>query len=72
MLAFNTLGRTRQFGMSAPQPITLSEMYAYFQIHEITDCETRNRYVRVLQDMDEVYLGFMAEKAERDRAQSRK
>ena len=70
MLAFNTLGRSRQYGMSGPQPVTLAEMVAYFQIHGIDDCETQKRYVRVLQDMDEVYLNFMAEKAERMKAQS--
>lgn len=54
--------------MSSPQPLTLSEIYAYFQINEIHELESRNRYLRVLQDMDEVYLMFMAEKAERDRS----
>lgn len=53
--------------MSSPQPITLSEIYAYFRITDIHDRETRSRYLRVLQDMDEVYLTFMAEKAERER-----
>lgn len=65
--AFNTLSRSRQYGMSAPQPITLAEMLALFQLHEINEPADRQRYVKVLQDMDEVYLTFMAEKAERDR-----
>lgn len=70
MAAFNTLGRSRQYGMSAPQPLTLAEMYAYFQINEIDEPPVRARYVKVLQDMDEVYLSHMAEKAERQRAQT--
>lgn len=47
-----------------PQPLTLQDMLAYLDICCVTEPSQRLRYVRLLQDMDEVYLAFSASKAE--------
>lgn len=66
LTAFTVLGKARQFGMSAPQALALSEIKAYLEISGV-DHARWPRYVDVLQQMDAVYLEHAAQKADEAR-----
>ena len=61
MQAFDTLSRSRQVGMSSPQPLQLREMLAYLELVGIHERQQRLRYVRILQTLDDVYLAHVLE-----------
>jgi hypothetical protein len=68
LLAYNVLNRSRQWGMSAPQPIQISEAAAYLSLIDV-DAQYRPRYLRLIQDLDGVFLEHAAEKAAQKAAQ---
>jgi hypothetical protein len=49
---FMVLSTCRQYGMSAPQPIPLSEILAYCEYHQIDDVDERDEFLYHVQKLD--------------------
>lgn len=61
MAAFDMLSRSRQVGMSSPQPLQIQEMVAYLDLVGVKETQQRLRYVSILQSLDDVYLAHVLE-----------
>ncbi|VTU32284.1 hypothetical protein H4CHR_02981 [Variovorax sp. PBS-H4] len=60
--AFFTLHSARTFGAAAPNPISLQEIVAYCSLQGIDSKAEKAKYLRLIQLLDQVYLGHWAEK----------
>lgn len=54
--AFMVLSAARQVGMSSPQPIPVSELFAYCRYNQIYDVVDREELLHHVQKLDMVYL----------------
>ena len=59
--AFKVLSASRQAGFGQ-NPITLSDMLAYMQIHGINDPDDREDFVFFMQEMDDEYIKHVNKK----------
>jgi hypothetical protein len=53
---FMCLSTSRQYGMSAPQPISLSDIHAYCSFRGITDADDRDDFLYHVQKLDSVFI----------------
>ncbi len=60
--AFYALHAARTFGAAAPNPISLAEIWAYVSFQGIASPAERSKYLRLIQLLDQVYLGHWADK----------
>jgi len=58
--AYMSLTQSRQFGMSSPQPIAVSEILAYAEYNRIEDTVDREELLHHVQCMDQVFLADYA------------
>jgi len=65
--AFAVLSDSRSILQGGVGPIPLSEIFAYFQMFEITDLEERERFTTMVKALDRVYIKHVNEKLKRDR-----
>lgn len=63
---FNTLSRFRSWSEGIPNPITLSEMFHYFNELEIRDPDLRESTLFILSEMDDAYITHFSEKRKRE------
>jgi len=63
MRAFSSLSNARQHSqIGGAQPISLTEIKAYIDLHGIQYGEVSSRYVRMIQKMDYLYLDKVQER----------
>ena len=60
--AFFALHAARTFGASAPNPISLAEIWAFVSFQGIASIEERSKYLRLIQLLDKIFLEHWAEK----------
>ena len=60
--AFFALSSARTYGAAAPNPISISEIWAYVSFQGIASQAERSKYLRLIQLLDQVYLTHWAEK----------
>jgi hypothetical protein len=53
---FMCLSQTRQFGMAAPQPISLVDINAYCEFRDISDPDDRDDFLYHVRNMDRVWM----------------
>lgn len=58
--AFLHLSGARTISEAGPQPIALSEVWAYCQLAEVHDLDERDDLLRFIREMDSVYLEEMS------------
>ena len=56
--------------MSGPNPIQVAELLAYMHMVGIASQRERSKYLRIVQEMDQTYLTYQAEKAEQSKPKS--
>lgn len=63
---FNTFSNLSHFrpGGMGPTPIPLTEIEAWFRLHQIDDAETRLEYLDILIAMDKAFLQYLQDKQE--------
>lgn len=65
--AFWALSASRDyFQTGAPKPILLSEISAYFHIHQIDDIDERRDFLDFIRALDRVYLEHEHKRTERE------
>ena len=69
--AFSTLSTSRPQGMGGAGYIPVSEMLAYCQMAGIRLIAERERFMRLMQGMDRVFMDFLKEKREKEAAQKK-
>lgn len=52
------LSTQRQYGMSSPQPVSMADIHAYVEYHEIRETEDREDFLYFITQMD---LAFIAD-----------
>lgn len=60
--AFNTLSSSRHYSDGSPLPITITEMYSFCQLFEISDLDERQTFVGMMQRLDGAYLADVAKR----------
>lgn len=71
--AFQACSRSRQpGGMGGSGPILISEVEAYLRLLGIDSPPERLKYLKVIQNLDSIYLADAAERRERARKQNKK
>ncbi|MBT2321290.1 hypothetical protein J7E62_02815 [Variovorax paradoxus] len=60
--AFYALHASRTFGAAAPNPISIAEIWAFVSFQGIASRQERSEYLRLIQLLDQVYLGHWADK----------
>lgn len=65
--AYNVLANSRGSGMAGPQPISLTEISAYFSVLGIDDQAERVKYVALIQRLDQVYLQHAGEQSAKNK-----
>lgn len=60
MEIFEELSSSRNFSMSGPMPIPVSEIKSYCEMFEIDGVSLRGRVLRQVQGMDRTYLGIIS------------
>lgn len=61
---FRHLDRSRVYGQYGPLAITLTDVLSYLQLITEENVEERLKFLRVIQNMDGVYLEHAAQKSE--------
>lgn len=59
---FFKLSSARQTGFAGPQPLSLSEILALFELDGIDDVDDREDTLSLLQHMDRIFMTVMAER----------
>lgn len=54
--AYSVLTQSRQFGMSSPQPIPISEILAYAEFNDVRESTDREELLHFVQHLDSVFL----------------
>lgn len=62
MDAYQALAATRQYSQAGIQPIQLSEINAYAELHDVSPGRPRQKLTRMIQAMDETHLNWWAKK----------
>ena len=71
--AFEACSRSRQpGGMGGSGPILISEVEAYLRLLGIDSPPERLKYLKVIQNLDSIYLADAAERRERAQKQNKK
>lgn len=60
--AFYALHAARTFGAAAPNPLAVHEVAAYLSLRGIASSGEKSKYLRLIQQLDGVYLSHWAEK----------
>jgi hypothetical protein len=60
--SFMVLSSARQVGMSGPQPMTITDINAFCQFHEMTNRDEREEFLYYMQEMDRSFLAYHASK----------
>lgn len=55
------LRAARGHSQAGPQPIAISEIKAYLDMVDVTDVETRRKYIKLIQILDGVEMEHIAE-----------
>jgi hypothetical protein len=62
---FLTLNRTRQIGYASPQPIPLSEIVAWMNLHQVDGVEQRVSFARLVAVADAEAMAYFAKETEK-------
>lgn len=61
--AFFVLNNARTYGMSAANPLAISEILSLVVMGGIAYIGDKSKYLRLIQKLDQTYLEYQAEKA---------
>jgi|GEM_PF-5238538 len=64
--AFWILNSTRTYGMSMPNPISMSEIKNFMDIFDINEFESKKNFVRRIKILDNAYLNAIHEKQKKN------
>lgn len=59
---YRFLTRSRTYGEAGPNPVAIADVQAYLSIIREDDVEERLKFLRLVQELDQVYLSHSAEK----------
>lgn len=65
---FSALSSSRGYGMGGPLAITIEAIYAYCQMFQICDLESRAGFLHAVQRLDATYLAAVAERNDKPTA----